>query len=75
MSLEARKIQVTRGLQSGMVVHTWLSPAFRRKRQVDLWEYEASLVYKVSSRTARVVTQRNSVSKKQKTKRTEVCSQ
>ena len=29
-------------------------------------DFEASLVYKMSSRTARVVTQRNSVSKKEK---------
>jgi hypothetical protein len=30
-----------------------LIPAFRRQRQVDLCELEASLVYKVSSRTAK----------------------
>ena len=34
----------------------------RRKRQTDLYEFEASLVYKVSSRTVGA-TQRNLVSK------------
>jgi len=34
--------------------------------QADPWEFEASLVYKTSSRTARAVTQRNTVSKKKK---------
>ena len=43
-------------------------PALRKPRQADLCEFEASLVYRVSSRTART-TQRNSVSKnKNKTK-------
>ena len=28
-------------------------PAFRRQRQVDLCEFEASLVYRASSRTAK----------------------
>jgi hypothetical protein len=39
-----------------------LVPALLRQRQVDLYEFEASLVYRVSSRTARA-TQRNPVSK------------
>ena len=39
-----------------------LIPALGRQRQTDLCEFEASLVYTVSSRTARA-TQRNSVSK------------
>ena len=39
-----------------------LIPALRRQRQVDLCEFEASLVYRVSSRTARA-TQRNPVKK------------
>ena len=39
-------------------------PALRRQRQVDLCEFEASLVYKASSRTARAVTQRNPVLEK-----------
>ena len=34
--------------------------ALRRQRAENLCEFEASLVYKVSSRTARDVTQRNS---------------
>ena len=41
-----------------------LSLALGRKRQADLCELEASLVYKVSSRTARA-TERNPVSKNQ----------
>ena len=45
-----------------------LIPALGRQRWQDLYESEANLVYKVSSRTARAVTQRNPVSKKQKTK-------
>jgi hypothetical protein len=49
----------------------WYTPlisAFGRQRQVDLCEFEASLVYKGSSRTVRA-TQRNPVSKgKQKQK-------
>ena len=52
-----------------MVVHT-LTPALRRQRQrqAELCEFEASLVYGVSSRTART-TQRNPVSKNQKEKK------
>ena len=40
-----------------------LIPALRRQRQVDLCEFEASLVYRASSRTVRAVTQRNPVLK------------
>ena len=43
-----------------------LIPALRRQRQVDFCEFEASLVYRVSSRTAGAVTQRKSVSKTNK---------
>jgi hypothetical protein len=42
--------------------HTPLAPALGRQRQMDLLEFEASLAYKASSRTARA-TQRNPVSK------------
>jgi hypothetical protein len=42
-----------------------LIPALGRQRQVDLYEFEDSLVYRVSSRPARS-TQRNPVSKKPK---------
>ena len=34
-------------------------PALRRQRQGDLCQFKASLVYRVSSRMARAVTQRN----------------
>ena len=39
-----------------------LIPALGRQRQVDFSEFKASLVYRVSSRTVRTVTQRNPVS-------------
>ena len=41
-----------------------LVPALGRQRQENFNEFEASLVYKVSSRTDSTVTQRNPVSKK-----------
>ena len=47
-----------------MLAHTFNS-ALGRQRAEDLLEFEANLVYKVSSRTARA-TQRNPVSKKSK---------
>ena len=43
-----------------------LIPAFRKQKKADLRKFEASLVYKVSSRTARAVTQRNPVLKREK---------
>ena len=46
-----------------------LIPALGRQRQVNLCEFEANLVYRVSSRTARSVTHRNPVSKNQKRKK------
>jgi hypothetical protein len=45
------------------MVHTLVPALKRQKKQDDLCEFEASLVYRVSSRTARV-TQRNPVSEK-----------
>ena len=47
---------------------TPLTPALRRQRQADLYEFEASLVYIVSSRTVRAVTHRNPVLKTTTTK-------
>jgi hypothetical protein len=38
---------------------TPLMPALRRQREEDLWEFKASLPHKASSRTTRVVIQRN----------------
>ena len=47
--------------------HTHLLTALGRQRQADLFKFEASLVYRASSRTARTtIIQRNSVSKKTK---------
>ena len=43
-----------------------LIPAFGRQRQADLCGFKANVIYKMSSRTARAVTQRNPVSKNQK---------
>ena len=43
-------------------MYTALIPAFGRQRQVDLCEFEVSLVYKVSSKTGSKATQRNPVS-------------
>ena len=43
-----------------VVVHAF-NPTLRRQRQAELCEFEASLVYRASSRTART-TQRNPVS-------------
>ena len=39
--------------------------ASRRQRQADLYEFEASLIYRASSRTDFKATQRNSVLKQQ----------
>ena len=39
-----------------------LIPAHRRQRKVDICEFEVSLVYRASSRTARAVSLRNPVS-------------
>ena len=40
----------------------------QRQKQVDFCEFEASLVYRASSKTARLVTQRNPTLKKTKIK-------
>ena len=40
-----------------------LFSALGRQKQEDLSEFKASLVYRVNSRTARTVTQRNPVTK------------
>jgi hypothetical protein len=52
--------------QAGRWWHTPLIPSLGRQRQ-QISEFEASLVYKVSSRIARAI-QRNPVSKNQKIK-------
>jgi hypothetical protein len=48
-----------------------LIPLLRRQSPADLWEFEASLVYRVSCRTAKAVTQKNLVSEKKKLKKKE----
>jgi hypothetical protein len=52
-----------------MVAHAF-NPSTRDGRGRRISEFEASLVYKVSSRTARAI-QRNPVSKKQKKKKSQ----
>lgn len=47
-----------------------LIPAFRRQRQADLNKFEASLVYRASSRIARAA-QRNPASEKEEKKEKE----
>jgi hypothetical protein len=58
--------------KSSFLALRWLGltliPALRGQTQVDLYEFEASPVYRVSSRTARA-TQRNLVSNKTKQKK------
>ena len=49
-----------------------LIPVHRRQRQVILCEFEASLIYRVSSRTARAPL-RNPISERQKKKKKEKC--
>ena len=43
--------------------------ALRRQKQADIYKFEASLVYKESSRTTRAVTQRNHALKNQANKK------
>lgn len=56
--------------RSGVWWHAPLIPSLRRQRQrqVDLFGFKASLIYRASSRTARAI-QRNTVSKNSKTVR------
>ena len=49
-----------------------LIPALRRQRQEDLCEFKASLVYRASSSTARIVKQRNPVLKDKTNKQKEL---
>lgn len=62
----------TSNVSSGLVV-VWRIPfisALGMQREVDLCEFAVSLIYKVSSRATRTVTQRNQVSRNQtKTKK------
>ena len=46
-----------------------LIPTLERQRQTDLSEFEASLVYRASIRTAMTIIQRNPVSKAKQNKR------
>ncbi|KAM7333218.1 hypothetical protein ACRRTK_006538 [Alexandromys fortis] len=56
-------------LAGAVAVHTF-SPSIFEEEAGGSLEFEASLVYKVSSRTARVVSQRNPVSKTNKSNKT-----
>lgn len=57
------------GYKSGEVVAYTFTPTLGQQRQVDLCELEASLVYGVSSRTAKEM-QRNPALKKPKINKT-----
>ena len=63
---------LSQGDKDGRCTGRWwyrpLIPALRRQRPVDLCEFKANLVYTVSSRTAKTVTQRNPVSKNTKSR-------
>jgi hypothetical protein len=54
--------KLKRKSSSRAVVATPLIPALGRQRQVDLYEFEVSLIYRASSRTVKA-TQRDPVSK------------
>ena len=45
-------------VKKSTVGHTQVAATLGRQREGDLYDYEASLVYKMSSRAARTVTQR-----------------
>ena len=47
-----------------------LIPALRKQRQVDLCRFEASLVYRVSSRKARMVSEKPCLKKPKQTPKT-----
>ena len=49
--------------------HSPLTPVFGRQRQVELWDFEASLVYTVSSRTVRTSEGDNRERKEEKKER------
>ena len=51
-----------------MVPQTF-NPRTKRNKKVDFWKFEIILVYTVSSRTARIVTQRNPILKNKNRKR------
>jgi hypothetical protein len=59
-------IKSFKGLSRVVVAHTFNTSTWKAERWIS--EFQASLVYKVSSRTARAI-QRNPVSKQNKTKR------
>jgi hypothetical protein len=56
-----------------MVAHTFSPNIFGKQKQVDFCEFEASLVYRASSRTARA-TKSNPALQKTKQNKTKVCS-
>ena len=62
MMIEVKKKEST---LYAVVAHAFNPLALERQRKADLCESEASLVYKMSSRTTRAVTWRNPVLKNQ----------
>jgi hypothetical protein len=62
--LVPREVPLRSSERPGVLVHTFNPSTWEGGRGRQISEFEASLVYRVSSRTARVI-QRNPVSKKQ----------
>ena len=57
------QLKKKKGIKSRVWWHMFLILALGSQRQVDLCEFEASLVYIESSRTARTIIQRNPILK------------
>lgn len=61
LHFQLQKHHLKNVIYAGQWRHMSLIPAVERKRQLDLCEYETSLVYRVSSRPARAVAQRRPI--------------
>ena len=68
MPVDKVKFRLKTGRMTQAVVAHAFNPSTQRERQVDLCEFEASLVYRVRARTGSQATERNPVSNNQKTK-------
>ena len=63
------KLFALKKIYAGWWWHIPLIPALRRQRHVDLCEFEASLVYRASSRTGSIATEKPCLEKNKKTKK------